>query len=339
MHENLQASVLFDDAWNVDSTQPRCTKLGIILFVCHNARTLRFADSLLLTRRNLLAALGGLSLAGCQKSTPPASTADGRWRDLSFPPPDEQRALLLVPPSSHPLPVLVALHGRGESGRGLEVGAKAWRDDYGLDKLDTRLRAGSLTTADLGEMVLPDRLGRLNESLKKNSYEGLVVACPYTPDLKDRSPNGAAPFARFVRETLLPRARTESKSSSTRENTGIDGVSMGGRLALLVGFLHADVFGAVGALQPAIKVEEAPMFAAMAKRATHGKKLAIRLVSSDGDPFLGAVRALSKALEDLSVPHDLVVTPGPHDYAWNRGPGGAEMLLWHERVLRGLPGP
>ena len=77
----------------------------------------------------------------------------------------------------------------------------------------------------------------------------------------------------------------------------------------------------------------------MAKRATYNKKLAIRLVSSDGDPFLAAVRALTKALEAVNVPHDLVVTPGPHDYAWNRGPGGAEMLLWQERVLRGLPGP
>lgn len=265
--------------------------------------------------------------------------ADNRWRDLSFAAPDEQRALVLAPPSTRPLPVLVALHGRGESGRGLEVGAKAWRDDYYLDKLDERLRTGALTRADLGEMVLDERLGRLNDSLKKNPYEGLVVACPYTPDLKDRSAKGAAGFAQFIREALLPRVQSESKGLATREGTGIDGVSMGGRLALLVGFMHADIFGAVGALQPAIKVDEAETFAMMAKRATHDKPMAIRLVSSEGDPFLAAVRALSKALDEVAVKHDLVVTPGPHDYAWNRGPGGVEMLLWHERVLRGLPGP
>jgi len=297
------------------------------------------SKSFLLRRRSFFTGIIGVSLASCQKSSSPVAPADARWRDLSFPAPDEQRALTLVPPSPRPLPVLVALHGRGESGRGLEVGAKAWRDDYGLDKLDARLRAGSLTRADLGEMVLEERLGRLNGSLRKNPYEGLVVACPYTPDLKDRSAKGAASFAQFVRESLLPRVQAESKCLTTREATGIDGVSMGGRLALLVGFLHADIFGAVGALQPAIKVEEAEMLAMMAKRATSGKKIAIRLVSSEGDPFLTAVRALSKALDDVAVAHDLVVTPGPHDYAWNRGPGGAEMLLWHERVLRGLPGP
>jgi len=328
-----------DDARNVVPTQQRCTEVGIFRFIWQTARTLHPTESFLLSRRELLAGLAGLALSSCQKSTSPAAPADGRWRELSFPPPEEQRALLLAPPSSRPLPVLIALHGRGESGRGLDVGARAWRDDYGLDKLDEDLRTGSLTTANFGEMVRPERLSRIHQSLKKDAYEGLVVACPYTPDLKDRSANGSAPFARFIRESLLPRVQSESKCQSTRDATGIDGVSMGGRLALLVGFLHADVFGAVGALQPAIKVEEAPMFASMAKRATHTKKLAIRLVSSDEDPFLAAVRALSKAMEDLSVPHDLVVTPGPHDYAWNRGPGGVEMLLWHERVLRGLPGP
>jgi iron(III)-salmochelin esterase len=29
------------------------------------------------------------------------------------------------------------------------------------------------------------------------------------------------------------------------------------------------------------------------------------------------------------------VIPGGHDYTFNRGPGGIEMLLWHDRVLRG----
>lgn len=312
-------------------------------FFCHVECTLRYTQPRL-SRRSFLVSAGfagfaGISMAACQKSSAPAIPADARWRDLSFPPPDDQRALVLVPQVNRPLPLLVALHGRGESGRGLEVGAKAWRDDYNLDKIDARLRTGSLTSADLGDFVIEKRLGEINTSLKNFSYEGLVVACPYTPDLKDRSTQGAAPFAQFIRESLLPKVRTESKCLEAREATGIDGVSMGGRLALLVGFLHSDIFGAVGALQPAIKVEEADMFAAMAKRASFGKKLAIRLVSSEGDPFLAAVRALSKALDDVQVKHELVVTPGPHDYAWNRGPGSAEMLLWHERVLRGLAGP
>jgi hypothetical protein len=33
-----------------------------------------------------------------------------------------------------------------------------------------------------------------------------------------------------------------------------------------------------------------------------------------------------------------LVVPGPHDYPFNRGPGAIEMLLWHDRVLRGEAG-
>jgi iron(III)-salmochelin esterase len=293
------------------------------------------------SRRRLLLGLAALSVAACRKREPPPPLVDdGRWKDLSFEPPHEQRALVLAPPAQKkPLPVLVALHGRGESGRGLEIGAHAWRDDYGLDVLDRKLRAGALASTDLADMARSDRLARLNASLAKTPYEGLVVACPYTPLVSDRSEKGADPFARFVIDVLLPRVRAEARASSERAATGIDGVSMGGRLALFVGLLHPEVFGAVGALQPAIRPEEAPLFTRLAKAAMEKAPVGLRLVSSDGDPFLGAVRALSDALREASVPHELVVTPGPHDYAWNRGPGGAEMLLWHERVLRGLPAP
>jgi len=33
------------------------------------------------------------------------------------------------------------------------------------------------------------------------------------------------------------------------------------------------------------------------------------------------------------------VVTGPHDYAFNRGPGALEMLAYHDRVLRGADPP
>ena len=45
---------------------------------------------------------------------------------------------------------------------------------------------------------------------------------------------------------------------------------------------------------------------------------------SDGHRFLGKRR---------------VVVTGPHDYAFNRGPGAIEMLAYHDRVLRGEAPP
>jgi enterochelin esterase-like enzyme len=114
---------------------------------------------------------------------------------------------------------------------------------------------------------------------------------------------------------------------------------MGGRLSLLVGLTHPEVFGVVGALQPAIRPEEAPMISELARAAMAKAKVSLRLVSSVDDPFLPAVRAASERLTADGVPHELLVTPGNHGYEFNRGPGGAEMLLWHERVQRGLPAP
>ena len=114
---------------------------------------------------------------------------------------------------------------------------------------------------------------------------------------------------------------------------------MGGRIALFVGLTFPEVFGAVGALQPAIKVDEAEQIASLAKRAMSRARLRLRLVSSEEDPFLPAVRAASAAMRAEAVEHELVVIPGTHGYEFNRGPGGVEMLLWHERVQRGLPPP
>jgi iron(III)-salmochelin esterase len=51
------------------------------------------------------------------------------------------------------------------------------------------------------------------------------------------------------------------------------------------------------------------------------------------------VQATDQALQADATPHELTLIPGPHGYGFNRGPGGFEMLLWHERAARGLPSP
>lgn len=282
--------------------------------------------------------------AGRATPAPPLPPSlGGVWKDLAFDPapdwPEGQRALALLPEGGAALPLLVALHGRGESGRGLDVGAGAWPRDYALERMLRRLASPPLTAADLQQMADPARLAKLNASLAAAPYKGMALACPYTPDLRDRTPAGAQGFARFVIDALLPRLRAERGSKADRAATGIDGVSMGGRLALLVGLTHPEVFGVVGALQPAIRVDEAPLVSELARAAMAKARVLLRLVSSDDDPFLPAVRAASERLRADGVEHELLVTPGNHGYEFNRGPGGAEMLLWHERVQRGLAAP
>jgi iron(III)-salmochelin esterase len=313
----------------------------------------------LLGRRELLLGAAAVALSGCRRRPPPPpsrsgaattsgtevaiSPSGGAWREISFAAsadaPEGGLARLLVPETAADAPIVVALHGRGEAGRGLDVGAHAWPEDYALARMHRRLLAPPLTSFDLQEMTSPARLAELNASLAAAPYRGMVVACPATPDLTGRSPDEARPFGRFLTEELVARARAESGSKVERRAIGIDGVSMGGRAALFLGLSFPEVFGVVGAMQPALRDTEPPLVVALARAAAARATQVIRLVSSEDDPFLAVTRATSAALREAGITHDLLVVPGNHGYEWNRGPGSAELLLWHERVQRGLRAP
>jgi hypothetical protein len=287
-------------------------------------------------------------------STRPSS-ADGSVRipagpfsevtfDFTDGPVGPEKALVLVPlggDAAERFPVLVALHGRGESVRGLEAGARGWVDDYDLGRAISRLGSPPLMREDFRGFVDDARLARINASLATRPFRGLVVVCPWVPDIlsyRDR-PNldAALPFGTFVVDELLPRVLAETPARAERSSMGIDGVSLGGRASLVVGFAHADRFGAIGTLQAAVQESESGAIAGRARAALAHGALRIRLVTSDRDPFAPAIAQLHGAFDEGRIEHEYLVIPGPHDYAFNRGPGGIEMLLWHDRVLRGEP--
>ena len=102
---------------------------------------------------------------------------------------------------------------------------------------------------------------------------------------------------------------------TTPAGTGIDGVSLGGAVALRVGLSHPEAFGAVGALQPAIEPTDVRSWADRVIAARRVRpKLALRLTTSEGDPYRVAVGKLSSALGVAQQEHDAAVLPGPHDY-------------------------
>ncbi len=250
-----------------------------------------------------------------------------------------QEAVVLAPKggaANARYPLLVALGGLGETHKGMSAGAAGWLNDYWLDRAMKRLCAPPLTSGDFQNIVDPARLEAINASLAARPYRGLVVACPFTPDLvTKKSLDNAGPFAHFVVKRLLPRVRKEAPVETTREATGLDGVSLGGRLSLLVGLAQPKAFGAVGVMQAAVYDEEVEeivkRLAAMARRG--GPR--VRLLTSDEDFYRDTIEAIHAALADAGVAHDHLLVPGPHGYEFNRGPGGIEMLLWHDRVLRG----
>ncbi len=260
-------------------------------------------------------------------------------RELTFTEADggPQRCVLVAPrvPEGRRLPLLVALHGLGEARKGLEGGAWGWVRDYWLDKAMRRVAAPPLVAQDFQGFVRPRQLERHNARLASAPYGGLVVACLYTPDLlSPRSLDNARAFGRFVVEHALPRLGREPEVDLTR--VGIDGVSLGGRLSLLVGLAHPREFRAVGALQAALQLSEARELARRTARAREQNPgLALRVVTSDRDFYKDEIGAYHAALERAGLAHEHEVLPGPHDYPWNRGPGALEMLLFHDRALRG----
>lgn len=246
------------------------------------------------------------------------------------------RAAILVPKGTREtrFPVLVALHGHGEALKGPVRGALGWPNDYALGRAIERACAPPLVAEDFEGLVTPEHLAELNRGLAERPVRGLIVACPYLPDLDLRRDAEIASYGRFLAETLLPRVAKELPALSGPESTGIDGVSLGGAVALRAGLGLPATFGAVGALQPAIDDARVAELVELA-RAARAKRpgLRLRLTTSTEDYYRAVTHALDDAWRGAGVEHDFAEVPGPHDYVFNRGPGAYEMLLWHERAL------
>jgi len=248
------------------------------------------------------------------------------------------RATVVVPRWGGPearFPVLVALHGRGEALKSPAEGALGWPRDYALMRAVDRVCAPPLTAADYEGLVDAPRLNRANVELASRPFGGLIIVCPWLPDVHPAGTSDIAAYAHYVIETLLPRARSETPAIAAPEATGIDGVSLGGIVALRIGLTCPDAFGAVGGIQPAIGDEQAAEWVSLARGARARRPdMKLRLLTSEEDYFRDPIEALSRSWNTAGIVHDFSEFPGPHDYVFNRGPGSLGLLLWHDRNLQ-----
>ncbi len=113
-------------------------------------------------------------------------------------------------------------------------------------------------------------------------------------------------------------------------------MSLGGLEALEVGLSRPDVFGVVGSLQAAVRGHTARVLGRYVPAPSRPLQV-LRLVTSSHDVYRGDLLTLDQMMSARGIPHDLRMAEGPHDYVFNRGPGGIEMLLFHDRASRGLP--
>jgi predicted esterase len=249
-----------------------------------------------------------------------------------------RRSLLLVPKHSPPgqkLPVLVLLHGLGETGNE-QLGIHAWGERYGLVRAYERLRRAPVERLYPKQPWFSDQhLARVNRALVRRPFRGMVLVCPVTPNPHKLQPAAKTldRYADWLEATLLPAVRERAPVADAR-HTGLDGCSLGGYVGVEVFLRKPHLFGSFGGVQSAFSAPGAIAYAERIARvlADVGAR-PIRLGSSGSDPYVGANRAMSKRLGELGVPNELSVPPGPHNQPWLKEVGTLDMLLWHERQL------
>jgi hypothetical protein len=297
---------------------------------------------MLLGTAGAAAALACSRAEGTAHGGPPATSlasASVRTLEWDFGPKPwgHARAAIVVPTWGAPdarFPVLVALHGRGEAVKPPQDGALGWPRDYAMVRAYDRLRTPPLSNEDYEGLADPRRMADTNAALAARPFGGLIVACPWLPDVRPATTGDVTACARFVLDELLPRVRHETNALAAPESTGIDGVSLGGAIALRIGLTSPASFGAVGGIQAALSDGQTAEWTALAQSARAVRPgVKLRLLTSHEDYFHDPIVNLSRAWEAAGLAHDFADVPGPHDYVFNRGPGSIELLFWHDRAL------
>lgn len=299
-------------------------------------------------RRAVVTGLAAAAALACSKSEradgrspPPTSIASKnvhvlRW-DLGTQPWGEGAVVVVVPAwgtEDSRFPVLVALHGRGEAVKTPAEGAMGWPRDYAMVRAFDRLRAPPLTNADYEGLADPSRMAETNASLAAHPFGGVIVACPWLPDVRPAATGDIRMLARYLLDVLLPRVRRDTPALTSPEATGLDGVSLGGMLALRIGLSSPGDFGAVGGIQAAFDSGQNAEWTALAQAARARRPgMKLRLLTSHDDYFHDPIVGVSRAWRAAGVAHDFADVPGPHDYVFNRGPGSIELLMFHDRAL------
>lgn len=299
-----------------------------------------------LSRRDLL--LGSASLAFALTSatsraaTPASELLDIHDLQLSGDARIARRSLVLTPKPlpKHPLPMLVLLHGLGETGNEL-LGIHAWGERYGLVSTYERLKRAPVTrTLPKARYLTDSRLKELNGSLERRPFQDLILVCPVTPNPYKLQPANQTldRYADWLEETLLPTVRKRFPASPHPLHTGLDGCSLGGYVGIEVFLRKPLLFGSYGGVQSAYGVGQGQIYAdRIAELIGRYGPRALHFESSSEDPYLEPTRALSKRLDEHGVPHVLREAPGPHNQPWLREIGTLEMLLWHSRQLELRP--
>ena len=161
------------------------------------------------------------------------------------------RAMVLAPKhlaAGEKAPVLVLFHGLGEAKEGHASGTFAWLDRYGVGSSYARLRHPPIASVEKRRDLTDERATALNADLAARPFGGLVLVCPFTPNVWSFKSTETAldALGAFVTGPLLQRVSREV-STAGAARVGVDGCSLGGFVALEVFSRHPARFATAGA--------------------------------------------------------------------------------------------
>ncbi|HTV20630.1 MAG TPA: hypothetical protein VMG12_18230, partial [Polyangiaceae bacterium] len=257
----------------------------------------------MLSRRsflNLCIALGLARRAFADEAAATEAAPDGEqsltWKEVSLDSDDRwgRRALVLHPtggPPGQTYPGLLLFHGRGETSSE-QAALHAWREDYGLERSDARLRRPPIAFSNAERRYIePEQLAAIHERLQKKPFTGLCVICPVTPNARRaKKPEAVLDrYSEWIEHTLLPAVR-DAAPLDTERGLGVDGCSMGGYVAAEVFVRKPHLFRSFGVVQPAVGEYRVARYARhLANAMQRHSLLGIHLQTSTRDPYRGAV--------------------------------------------------
>ncbi|GGE69941.1 S-formylglutathione hydrolase FrmB [Pedobacter psychrotolerans] len=168
----------------------------------------------------------------------------------------------------------------------------------------------------------------------------MVVVCPdggVTSWYFDSPIDKTYQYETYVSNELVNYIDQHYATIKDRSGRAITGLSMGGHGALYLAFRHQDVFGACGSMSGGVDLRPFPENWNISKRLgpysenpdrwegnsvvnlTHllvPNKLAMMIDCGDGDFFYKVNVALHDKLLDRNIPHDFIIRPGVHNWAY-----------------------
>lgn len=228
-------------------------------------------------------------------------------------------------------PLIIVFGGAGECAKPPRSGALAWMHYYKTDEAVYALRNNHLVGQDFRGLARTTELDEFNQRLKKQPYDGVILACPYSPLLSITPRLETPEYESYIIEELIPALKNRYRVATGC--IGVDGVSMGGARSMYYGFKYPEIFASIGSVQGAFGPYMETYGQLVTKNGDILKKRPIQLVTSDKDPMAPSVEKMHKLLESHGIIHSYLILTGPHDYVFNQGPGCLSLLIFHNQAL------